>query len=308
MPGFGAVTRTMRGDSQTGRPAISSLRHVAAARGVEAADLGPGQLVRQHDLAAAARRGQARHREPDLAPFARLGQRGLGAGKARQVLERAPRHRQQLEAARRVERGLRGEPHQLERLGLVGHRLLAGRRRRDEEAGVEALGHAGRREPVAVIVQIAQVQPQPLRGAELGDRQLVRMQAQPPGVQRLGVDGAVGEQQPDFLEAFAQRRHRVGQAAVGERHPRAQHRVVGADADRRRVVVVRVDHAAGEDAGAAAQVAVALGAAQHQHLDAVRAVAQQQHRRRRPRVGRNRVAAAHRATPAATSAAISSAR
>jgi hypothetical protein len=52
-----------------------------------------------------------------------------------------------------------------------------------------------------------------------------------------------------------------------------------------RVAVGRVQHAAGKDGGAAAQIAVALGAAQHQHFQALRAVAQQQQRCRPARVG-----------------------
>jgi len=53
-----------------------------------------------------------------------------------------------------------------------------------------------------------------------------------------------------------------------------------------RGAVAGVEHAAGEDRGAAAQVAVAFGAAQHQHFQAGGAVTQQQQRSRRARIRR----------------------
>ena len=73
-----------------------------------------------------------------------------------------------------------------------------------------------------------------------------------------------------------------------------------------RVDVAAVEHAAGEDAGAAAEIVVALRPAHQQHFHAARAVAQHQHRCGRADVGR-RLCHGLRATPAACSAAISSA-
>jgi hypothetical protein len=79
-----------------------------------------------------------------------------------------------------------------------------------------------------------------------------------------------GQQQAHFFKGLAHGGHRSSQAAFGQAEARAE-RCVGPAPSTKRCAsrVAGVDHAAGKDGRAAAQVVVALGAAQHQHFEAL---------------------------------------
>ena len=144
-------------------------------------------------------------------------------------------------------------------------------------------------------------QPQAVLRAELGELALAAVQRAAPGGQvalasgsgRRSASGPVAstrEQQAGFLEALAHRGDVVVEPAVRQAEPHAGGGVVEAGATGVAVAVAGVDHAAGEDPGAAVVVA-ALGAPQQQHLDADGGVAHDHERgggARAPRAGSRR--------------------
>ena len=127
------------------------------ARRVDPADLGPGVLVRQHHPLALGRFGPARHGQRHFALRPGMVQRRLDTPEACQHLQGAAGHGQQLQTPPRVQRLGRREPHQFHRLAPIGLRRLPRGRTGDEEAGGKALGCTGRRQPVAEVGPLAQV-------------------------------------------------------------------------------------------------------------------------------------------------------
>ena len=94
------------------------------------------------------------------------------------------------------------------------------------------------------------------------------------------------KQQAHFLEALPRGRHQIVQTTFGQAQRLAGGRVVPTQAMAVRLAVTSVQHTAREHGGAAAQITVTLGAAQHQHLHAARRqVAQHDDRRRLAGVG-----------------------
>jgi hypothetical protein len=148
---------------------------------------------------------------------------------------------------------------------------------------------------VREISGVAQVDA-PVEGfTQLRQRGLAAVHAAAPVAQRRGMRieigqravGAADEQQADFLEAFTHRGDEPVEPAVRQPEPRAGRGIVQAVAPAPRLRIGGVEHAAGEDAGAAAEVVVAaFRAPHHQHLDAARPVAQHQQRRCRADVRR----------------------
>ena len=304
--------RVGRGDAQDARRQLHHAAgpqravHIAAAGRVEAADFGIGPFVRQHHARAIAGDGAARHHQRHLRLRTHPGQRCGGGVVLLQIAQQLARHWQQLQATRTVQRLRRGQPHQFYRLGEVGLGLLACRRPRGEEAGVEALRAAHRGEPVRAVDKAAQVELQTRGGAELGHARLARLHANAPGLQCRQVDVAHRQQQTHFLEGLAHRSDGVVEPAQRHTQLPAGAGVVGAQAVPVGSTVACVELTTREDGGTAALVAGTLGSAQHQHLDALRAIAQQQQRCRQSRVGRRGVSGgAHLATPLLRSAAIS---
>jgi hypothetical protein len=211
--------------------------------------------------------------------------------KARDRLERLLGRRQQLQGCAARERLLRRDPELLDELGAVVRRRLRCRRGGDEEARVEALRPAERRQPVAEIDETFDRKAKSLGGAEVDDALLAAVQRDPPrreprGVAAVEVDERVAvaarEQQPRFLEALADRGDPVGEAAAGKTEPPARLVVAQAIARAARERVARLDDAARKNPRAAVVVA-SFRAPGQQHLDAARAVAQHDDRRRRPR-------------------------
>ena len=95
------------------------------------------------------------------------------------------------------------------------------------------------------------------------------------GIQRATI-GMLGQQDAQLFMAFADGRQRLGETLVA---------LVGAALGQVVVAgVMRVDAAAGEHISAGCE-AGGHGAARHQHLHAIRAIAQQQNCGRRPGLG-----------------------
>ena len=106
------------------------------------------------------------------------------------------------------------------------------------------------------------------------------------GGDALGRDRAAGvilrKQYPGLFVTFANRRYPVGQRAIRRGEPLVGLRVGQPDdaLENRRIAVLGVQRAAGEDVGAT-EKGSAWRAALHEHLQSVRGVAQQHERRRR---------------------------
>ena len=202
--------------------------HVATPHWVQPGNLGIGPLVGQHHARAVGGAAQPRHRQADVTPTTGLGQCVGRRGKARQVLQRAARHGQQFQATLGLQGGVRRQPHQLDRLGVIGHGCLTGWRQDGEKARVEALGHARWREPVAVVRQAAQVELHRMRLTKIGHRHGARLQLLTPALQRGLVHAAVGQQQAHLFERLAHGGHPVVQPAVGHAQAAAGPGIVGA--------------------------------------------------------------------------------
>ena len=183
--------------------------------------------------------------------------------------ERFLRRRQQLQGCTLVERLRGSQPALLDHLGAVVNGDLRARRRRQEEAGVEALGTTLRGDPVAEVDQALDSQPQSEFRAQPGQGALAAMQraaprCQPCGLLGIGFDQpaarVVREQQPGFLETLPHGGHVVVEAAFGHTQSTARGKIVQISATAMSAAITRIDHTAREDPGAAVVVA-ALGAA-----------------------------------------------
>ena len=258
---------------------------LAVAEWIEPANLGPGGRTRHHRLRPLAAAADARHDERDLARLARPGERLFNARKALEKFQRMPGRVHQLQGLAARDRIDRPQPLLLDHLGAVVRAGLRRRRGGDEEAGIEALGAAERRQPVAEVHQPVDRQPDAGVAAELADAALAAVQRLAPGGQaffrrRVELDQPVvridRDQQSGLLEALAQRGDVVVQAAFGQAERSARLRIVEAGAHAVRGAVRAVDQAAREDPGTAVVVA-ALGTPAQQHLDAVGGVANDGH-------------------------------
>ena len=190
----------------------------------------------------------------------------------------------------------RGRLHPGQRGGLAGVHLghLAGRRTRDQEQRVEALGQAGRRHPAAPGLQATGGQ----RQAGLGRQGGQRGAAMQPRTQRrpaFGRQVVVGRAQPQaaFLEAFTQAGHRKGhrlRAHAGDGADALHQPVSGFVTGRqvRSIAVGSVHRAAREHIGPRHEAGLHRPA-HHQHLRAAVAVAEDQRGGRQARCdGRGR--------------------
>ena len=132
---------------------------------------------------------------------------------------------------------------------------------------------------MAVVRQATQVQLQTVLMAQVGHAYFASLQSVPPRTQQWQVDITLGQQQTHLFKGFAQRGHHVVQTALGQPQLGANRRVVRPQAQAVGQAIAGVQHATREDRSAAAQITVALGAAQHQHLHGplpVFAIAQQE--------------------------------
>ncbi len=179
----------------------------------------------------------------------------------------------------------------------VVRRGLPRRRLRQQEARVVTARPACLGDPVAEVVQAISGQSQLMCAQQIDQRQLALRQAPACGGERFGVRAvdvdqiavaAVGEQQPGFLEAFADRGDPVSQAATRDAKPFARRIVVQAVGERGdiRGVVGLVDRTAGKHIHAGGEFG-RLRAPRHQHLHAVCSVANQDQRGRGARRNRS---------------------
>ena len=162
---------------------------------------------------------------------------------------------------------------------------LAGRRLGDEEAGIEPLRAARRREPVTQVRKLIDRKAQPNIRAQFAQRALAAMQRPAPTLQcsdgvarQRFAFGIAREQQSRFFETLAHGGDRVVQTARFDAELRTDDGVVAASAAMP-VAIARIDDAAGENPGAAVQVA-AFGAPQQQDFEAGRRVAHYHQSRR----------------------------
>ena len=261
---------------------------VTAPQGVKARHFSVRQLVGQHHPQATRTGRPARHDQRHAGQRTRCLQRGAGARVPRQVLQGPLGHRQQLQTALWRQRLRRGEPHQLNRFTQVGLGLLPQWGQRDEEPGVKTFGQARRRQPVAVVGQATQVQPQAVLLAEFNHAHFTSLQAVAPGLQGRQVHVAIGQQQAHLFKRLPHCGHQVVQATLCQPQLRTGRGVVAPQAQGVGQTVTRVEHTARKDRSPTAQIAVAFGAAQHQHLQValtVFAVAQEQQGSSGARVG-----------------------
>ena len=140
---------------------------------------------------------------------------------------------------------------------------------RDEETGIEALGRPGWREPVAEVGPVAQVDAKLQLVAQRRDGTLAALHGLAPvgvGPRHLVLMKLSGKQQPHLFEALARGSHQVVQAALGQTQGTARGLIVPTQAMAVRLTVARIQHPPWEDGRTTAQIAIALGPAQHQHF------------------------------------------
>ena len=256
--------------------------------GVEFSDFGVGQFVGQHHVPLATQERHARHHQRDVGLRFGLLKSLLGRREFGKVLQCAPRHGHQRQAAVRGQRRSRCGPAQAGGFSAVHLGLQAFWRQHAKEACIKALGHARWCEPVAVISQTTHVKSNVKGAAQLGQSGLACVQARTPGEQlrvlrntvKGGAIGAAGHQHANLLKTLAQRGHGVIETTPCQAQFGAELGVICTHAPCVRSAVAWVHHAPGEHGRAAAVVASALCPNDHQDFEAARwpcAVAQQKH-------------------------------
>ena len=163
----------------------------------------------------------------------------------------------------------RTHPHRLELFGFIGHGLLAFGHAGDEEGHIKAARQVAVGDPVGHHVHAVGSQRQPECLALRGEGRLAVQRGDVPGAGVASV-GMARQQHAQLLEALADGGNRLCEVQVALAGPARRVRM------RRRIG--SVNSAAGKHIGARRE-AGGHGAARHQHLHALGAVAQQKHGR-----------------------------
>jgi hypothetical protein len=150
-----------------------------------------------------------------------VGEDGVDRREAREVVERAHRRRNQLDAAFviRAQRVRGRQPLVADRLGAVDHGVLAGRNTANEKPCVEPLGIDARRDPAREVVELVRRRDE----AALGEERRERLAGEKPRAERqhgivegAGEQPAVtrGEENSHLLEELAHGRDPVAMRVV----------------------------------------------------------------------------------------------
>ena len=166
----------------------------------------------------------------------------------------------------------RAYPHRLELLFFVGHGVLVGGHAGDQKRHVKTARQVAVGDPVGQHKHLVGAQAQTLLRALFVKRAMAVDPRMGGGIQRATI-GMLGQQDAQLFVAFTDGRQRLGQPLVTLAGTALGQRVVAG--------VVGVDAPAGKHISAGRK-AGGHGAARHQHLHAIRAIAQQQNRGRRP--------------------------
>ena len=243
---------------------------------IEPADFGPGRFVGEHWPHALAAHPDPRHQQRHLAGRFGPRQQRVHIVVASDQLDGLERGRHQLQRRAAGQRIGRAHPPLLDDFSPVVGPGLYHRCSRNEEARIETLGPAQRREPVAQVDEPIDRQAQAGFLAQLTQLALAPVQrAAPSGQAGTGVGiganqipGAIGrEQQARLFETFTHSGDKIVEAALRQTQATAGGGIVQTRAAGMRLAIARIDQPTREHPGAAV-VVTALGTPAQQHFHA----------------------------------------